>query len=539
MRAEAWEVGRDERRPLRFDDVALLVPTRTPLGQIERALETEGVPYRIESRSLVFQTDEVRELLAILAAIDDPADEVAVVAALRSPGLACSDRELADWRLGGGSWRPGATPPEGFEDHPVAVALRVLAELHRQRDWLPVNELVARVVRERRLVELTLARRRPRDHWRRYRFLTDAARAFVEAGGTSLAEFVAWVTAQADGRADRVETVAREADDDAVRIMTVHGSKGLEFPVVVLAGLNADRDVRAPLVSWSEVGPEIRFGSKQNGYFETAGYATVRASDERFEEAEQRRLLYVAATRAQDHLVVSLHHKPANQPSHAQLLHGICQECAGLHTRPEATQLALAVDPPPPGEAVEDEGAATRWRQERDALLARLRTASVATPSGLAHDDQPEVVEQDQRVPGRGEGGTARGRAVHAVLQSVRLPDADDLDELATLEAANEGLAERADEVATIARAALGSSVVRRALAAPRYWRELAVVAELDGRLVEGFIDLAFEERRRPAGGRRLQDRRGDDPGRRRPGRCRLPPAGGRLRRRAGPGHRP
>ena len=360
MRAEAWEVGRDERRPLRFDDVALLVPTRTPLGQIERALETEGVPYRIESRSLIFQTDEVRELLAILAAIDDPADEVAVVAALRSPGLACSDRELADWRLGGGSWRPGATPPEGFEDHAVAVALSVLAELHHQRDWLPVNELVARVVRERRLVELTLARRRPRDHWRRYRFLTDAARAFVEAGGTSLAEFVAWVTAQADGRADRVETVAREADDDAVRIMTVHGSKGLEFPVVVLAGLNADRDVRAPLVSWSDVGPEIRFGSKQNGYFETAGYATVRASDERFEEAEQRRLLYVAATRAQDHLVVSLHHKPANQPSHAQLLHGICQECAGLHTRPEATQLALAVDPPPPGEAVEDEGAATR-----------------------------------------------------------------------------------------------------------------------------------------------------------------------------------
>ncbi len=98
MRAEAWEVGRDERRPLRFDDVALLVPTRTPLGQIERALETEGVPYRIESRSLIFQTDEVRELLAILAAIDDPADEVAVVAALRSPGLACSD---PSWPTGG------------------------------------------------------------------------------------------------------------------------------------------------------------------------------------------------------------------------------------------------------------------------------------------------------------------------------------------------------------------------------------------------------------------------------------------------------
>jgi ATP-dependent helicase/nuclease subunit A len=493
MRAEAWEVGREERRPLRYDDVALLVPTRTPLGQIERSLEHHGVPYRIESRSLIFQTDEVRELLAILAAVDDPADEVSVVAALRSPGLACSDRDLVDWRLGGGTWDPLRDPPEALEGHPVAVAFRDLRALHEERDRLPVNDLVARVVRERRLVELTLARKRPRDHWRRYRFLTDTARAFVEAGGTSLAEFVAWVTAQGDGRADRIETVAREADDDAVRIMTVHGSKGLEFPVVVLAGLNADRDVKAPLVSWGEAGPEIRFGNKNaGGYFETAGYAGVRESDERFEEAEQRRLLYVAATRAQDHLVVSLHHKPANQASHAQLLHGICVECQGLHTRPEAAQLALDVTPPAPGEPVEEPGTAAQWQADRDALLERVRVAGVASPSRLGHE--VPGAEEDQRVPGRGEGGTARGRAVHAVLQAVSLPEADDLADLARVEAAAEGLADRADEVAAVARAALGAPIVQRALAAPRLWRELAVVAEVDGRLVEGFIDLAFED---------------------------------------------
>ncbi len=493
MRSEGWEVGRDERRPLRFDDVALLVPTRTPLGQIERALESEGVPYRIESRSLVFQTDEVRELLAILAAVDDPADEVAVVAALRSPGLACSDAELADWRLTGGTWRLDGPVPEGREGHPVALALADLAVLHARRDWLPVDELVARVIRERRLVELTLARRRPRDHWRRYRFLNDAARAFVEAGGTSLAEFVAWVTAQAEGGADRIETVTREGDDDAVRIMTVHGSKGLEFPVVVLAGLNADRDVRAPLVTWGESRAEIRFGSQQNGYFETSGYAAVRQSNARFDEAEQRRLLYVAATRAQDHLVVSLHHKPSNQPSHAQVLHAICVECAGLHTRPEPAQLALVVDPPAPGEPVEPADAAVRWAEARTDLLHRADAAGVTSPSRLAHVDVTPIAEDDRRVPGRGEGGTARGRAVHAVLQAVSLPGAGDLDDLARREAALEGLADRSDEVAAVARAALAAPVVRRALAAPRFWRELAVVAPVEGRLVEGFVDLAFE----------------------------------------------
>jgi ATP-dependent helicase/nuclease subunit A len=494
MRAEAWEVGRTERGPLRYDDIALLVPTRTPLGQIERALEAERIPYRIESRSLVFQTDEVRELLAVLAAVDDPADEVALVTALRSPGLACSDADLADWRLAGGQWRIDGRTPEGREEHPVARGLAQLQRLHEERDWKPVNELVAQVVRERRMVELTLARRRPRDHWRRYRFLADAARAFVEAGGASLAEFVAWVTAQADGRADRVETVLREADDDAVRIMTVHGSKGLEFPVVVLAGLNADRDPRPPLVAWGPERPEIRMGNQVGGYFETPGYLDVRETDARFEDAEQRRLLYVAATRAQDHLVVSLHHKPGYR-NHAALLHEVCGDCAELRGRLDDAQLVL----PLAGEAVrepmspvEDAHAGARWRAAREALLSRVRSSGVIAPSGLGHEG-PERAEEDGRVPGRGQGGSARGRAVHSVLQSVALPGAEALDDLARLHAEEEGLGDRVDEVAAIARAALAAPVVQRALAAPRYWRELAVVASVERRLVEGYIDLAFE----------------------------------------------
>ncbi|MBA2497201.1 MAG: UvrD-helicase domain-containing protein, partial [Acidimicrobiia bacterium] len=85
-------------RAVRFDDVAVLVPSRTPIGALERALDAADIPYRIESRSLVWATDAVRELLAVLRAVEDPADAVAVVAALRSPGFGCSDDDLASWR---------------------------------------------------------------------------------------------------------------------------------------------------------------------------------------------------------------------------------------------------------------------------------------------------------------------------------------------------------------------------------------------------------------------------------------------------------
>src|SRR5690606_35977910 len=142
--------------------------------------------YRVESRSLVWGTDVVRELLAVLTAIEDPADEVAVVAALRSPAFACGDDDLLDFRRAGGRWDPTAAAPEDLPpDHPVVAAMAWLLGRHRRRWWLPVNELVEEVVRARRLVELTFAQRRPRDHWRRLRFVVDHARGFVEAGGRS------------------------------------------------------------------------------------------------------------------------------------------------------------------------------------------------------------------------------------------------------------------------------------------------------------------------------------------------------------------
>ena len=76
--------------------------------------------------------------------------------------------------------------------------------------------------------------------------MVDQARAFVEAGGASLAEFLAWTALQVDEGAAAVETVVPEPDDDAVRILTVHGAKGLEFPVVVLAGLANGRAPTSP-----------------------------------------------------------------------------------------------------------------------------------------------------------------------------------------------------------------------------------------------------------------------------------------------------
>nr|MBA2282609.1 UvrD-helicase domain-containing protein [Acidimicrobiia bacterium] len=365
-------------RPLRFDDVAILVPTRAPIGPVERALDEADIPYRVESRSLVWRTDVVRDVLSLLEAVEDPDDEVAVVAALRSPAFACTDVDLVDWRRAGGRFDPtrpwvevdeeGTMPPELDGVAPgVAAALATLRSWHERRWRLTVDELVAGLLRELRLVPLTFAQRRPRDHWRRLRFVVDQARAFVEAGGTSLVRFLEWARLQTDEGAAAVEAIVPEPDDDAVRILTVHGSKGLEFPVVVLAGLATGAPPTITSVLWSGAGPEVAFSVLGGGaQFTTVGHDDAKAGAKQLEVAESRRLLYVAATRAREQLVVSVHHASAGGTgAHAQTLFDHCQDLAG-RWRPaelEAEPPLLHVERagPPARTAAEREAWRTRW----------------------------------------------------------------------------------------------------------------------------------------------------------------------------------
>ena len=123
---DGWPVEDEEAetlRPCRPGDITVLLPARTSLPALEAALRERGVPYRAENSSVVYTTAEIRHLMLALRAADDPTDELALVAALRSPLYGCSDVELYEWVTGGGRWNIWAPPPEALADHPVAEAI--------------------------------------------------------------------------------------------------------------------------------------------------------------------------------------------------------------------------------------------------------------------------------------------------------------------------------------------------------------------------------------------------------------------------------
>ncbi|HLI14778.1 MAG TPA: UvrD-helicase domain-containing protein [Acidimicrobiales bacterium] len=482
---EGWTVEvAGARRPARFGDVALLVPRRTGLAVFEEALDDAGVPYRVESVSLVYRAQEVRDLLACLRALAYPADASAVVAALRTPLFGCSDDDLLAHRRAGGSWSLDAPRPVGSPER-VATALDYLAEAAVRCRLSGVVDTVLALVHERRARQLAVALRHGPEAVRRIDFVVEEARAFAEAGGTGLAELLAWAELRAANNARLVEAPGEQGD--AVSIRTVHGAKGLEFPIVVLAELGSAASAQSGprLVVGGDGRPELRVRAG----LETPGFAALAAEEARREEGERRRLAYVGATRARDHLVVALHHAPARsgRPSLAELV------ASRLEAAPGSWRRLGPRRAPAPGRALGAPGAEPDPPVDEpayDALLARRAqlAASAGRPTSVAATALVATVPEEAER----RAATALGRAVHALLQVVDLRGGDDLAALARRTAAAEGCPELAASVASLASAALASPVLRRAALADVVEREVPVTAVLPEGNLDGVVDLVF-----------------------------------------------
>jgi ATP-dependent helicase/nuclease subunit A len=499
--AEGWEVfDRSTQQPRRaqFRDIAVLIPRRIMLPPLERALSAAGIPYRVEGGSLLYRTQEVRDLLNCLEAIDDPADEVAIVAALRSPAFACSDVDLAEYRVAGGSFNylhPGLKDCQGA----VAEALRVLADYHQRRHQQSLAALVESFAAERGLAEIGVLDQGDRNSFRRVRYVVEQARAFESAGPESLRAFVNWMERRSNQAILDNEGAGVDDDEDAVRVLTIHGAKGLEFPIVFLAGLGAASPPFQGNYFWDRLTGEVavRCGAKSRGNEFTLGDVDRLTGRESFlEDAELARLLYVGATRARDHLVVSLYHKRGNRrgskPLARRLIEAGAQRAARLPEGPAPQR----VDAAPFGElAVDEAGPASasdfsRARQELVDGAIKQRHTSATALGALRKEENSDLTEPWSR----GRAATRLGRAVHAAVQSLVL-DADEemIAAFSRAQAVAEAIPGRAPEVERLVRRILRSEAAERGRRARRSLREAPFAMLVDGHVLEGFIDLLIE----------------------------------------------
>jgi ATP-dependent helicase/nuclease subunit A len=497
---EGWQVAERDGtvRPASFSDIAVLMPTRAILPALERAFSEAGLPYRVESGSLIYRTQEVRDLLNCLTAIDDPDDEVAIVASLRSAAFACSDVELAEYKAAGGPWNY-LSPRLDERQGQVANALWRLATYHNARHDCSVAALVDRFVAETRQVEIGILDAGNRNSFRRARFVVEQARAFEASEPASLRAFVNWMESRAGEAILDNEGAGLDDDEDAVRVLTIHGAKGLEFPIVFVAGLGTAPANRPGTYlidrSTGEIG--VCIGSKYaNRSFKLGPVDRLSDLEKRHTEAEYERLLYVATTRARDHLITSLYHatRAQNTCGARKLLdHG-----ATDHGQVRQRFAREAKSTKRPFEDLEpdatEEPADREFEESRRALVTAATERRYTSATALGGQNKDEKTDESEPWA-RGRGGTRLGRAVHAAIQSLPF-DAEDavISAFARAQAVAEAIPHRMPEVERLVRWVLCSSqAAKRARSAKRALRELPFAVQVDGIVLEGFIDLVIE----------------------------------------------
>ena len=488
-------------RPLRPSDVMVLVRRRGPfVGELVRHLKKRGVPVAGVDRMILTEQLAVEDMMALAQFLLLPEDDLTLASVLKGPLFGFSEEELfaLAWKRPDSLW---AALREHREDAPrLARAAHELEELLARVDFVPPYELFAEILSARGGRKAILGRLGPEASDPLDELLA-AALAYERAHGVSLQGFLHWLT---EGAAE----IKRDLDQgtrDEVRILTVHGAKGLEAPIVFLPDTLQMPNKTAPIL-WHG-GPREAALPLWMVAREAPPPAAQAALDaaKRKRDQEYRRLLYVAMTRAADRLYIcgwQTKRPPPNGNWHALVDKGLRAADAAPFDFAGETFSGLA--------AWSGEGLRLRHEQSGKPQRAKpaesLPISSALLPDWCSLPPPPEPSPPKPLAPSRPQGqepparsplgddrGAAflRGRLVHRLLQS--LPAVEPLWRAAAaqrfLALAVHGLAAADQQAILDETMAVLNHPEFATLFGPDSLAEVPVVGLVGGRALSGQID--------------------------------------------------
>jgi ATP-dependent helicase/nuclease subunit A len=308
-----WDNG--TMRPAKWSDFAVLL--RSPGSKAEvyaKQFDRAGVPLLVE-RGGFYDSSEISDLLSVLQLADNPLQDVPCIAVLRSPLVGCSLDELAEIRLAasGHFWlalNRAATPGSGVTDD---TRLKIEKFLRRFSGWrklarqTSLSECLDAILTDTHYDDWLQSRPRGAHRYANVQRFLRLAEQFDDFQRQGLFRFLKFVEAQRKIEAE--PDVAPLAEEDVVRLMSIHQSKGLEFPVVALPDLGKtfnEQDLRGDIILDEQFGlcPKVKPPSS-GGRYPSLAYWLARKNQRRELRGEELRLLYVALTRARDKLILS------------------------------------------------------------------------------------------------------------------------------------------------------------------------------------------------------------------------------------------
>lgn len=400
--------GTPGSKPADYGDFAVLLRKTGQQALLEKYFRLFSIPFESESPRALFRESPALDIYFILSLLLDPSDRKAYAAVLRSPLCRVSDGGFLELMLSDGDIFEAA-PGMRLSGHDLCAlgrAKRFYDSLRAVAGERQVARLVDYVWNYAGLRLDILSRPQSHSFLEHFDFLFHIA-AGIDAAGGGPVDFIRHVRPYIDDTENRyeIEDVPRPAGR-GVRILTIHKSKGLQFPVVILPWMESATPNRRRQSKWHELPEGIAIDVKpyddpeaksSNVFFDIA-----KESEKRKEEAEAKRLLYVACTRAEDHLFFfgKKRTRAAGGPNFLEMARAYNEEGGGPAIKvarlPRRTLADFGGIPrkeaaPEPclfAEAYARAGLAETarpaWRISVTAISAR-RAAEAATPAGAIH----------------------------------------------------------------------------------------------------------------------------------------------------------
>ena len=313
-----------EYRPVEYGDIVILL--RTAYGWAEtfrEVLASQGIPVYCTSRTGYFSALEIVTVLNYLKVCDNPLQDIPLMGVLRSPIVGCTSQELAELRIHypkgllyesltayvGESSKTDFLTEKDFLKLKLSNFLQLLEKVRNMAAYTPVHELILYVLKETGYGNYARALPGGEQRFANLTMLVEKAMDYEKTSYRGLFNFVRYIEQLQAYEVDYGEVNLTGAGNTAVEIMTIHKSKGLEFPVVFVAGMGKQfnfQDMNAGLLLHPELGigadaviPEKRvIASSLNKQI-------IRRQLLKESLGEELRVLYVAMTRAKEKLILT------------------------------------------------------------------------------------------------------------------------------------------------------------------------------------------------------------------------------------------
>ena len=437
-------------------DTAILFRSLVDVGVYLEALRADGIPYVVEGEKYFFGTSEVVDFVNLLRAVANPHDRVALAGVLRSPYGGVSDPKLYELKK--------------KLDYRTEAEVPVFQRLRRwnaESGRLGVTELIDRIFDEGWALEIAQSGYHGEQAAANLLKLRRMAEEREARGGCTLREFLDVAARAVRDLEEEGESPLADESLDAVRILSIHRSKGLEFPAVILPDLHRGQaNARAPVAAYDR--PSRTLGVRLGDVMNAGGAALAHLERERRRE-EARRLLYVAVTRAEDRLVLLGSGDGRGETFLSMLLPDL-EKRAALQRKPYERPPHRPA-PAPAGQERPDWAAfAAAWkrREAQSAAVERFTspTKLERAATALSAEDGPSAAAD-------------LGTACHRVLEQLDFKRPS-------------GPPGTPPEAAELLEGFFKSKAFAELSESELLARELPFVLERGGRIVQGVIDVVY-----------------------------------------------